>query len=393
MDQAPEYRSNQPAADSDSGSDDAPHVLGGVGAKLAEEARARATLPPPSRTRNYGRVPVSHFNSARGDNLSEEKVWPEGSMDSWITSSIYHAADTFNRYAYQKTDRNPSRPLIYHAPVAFLSMRQFHERQAKLTAGIKRYAQFLHDRSIPQGLHAAQCRRIVQTLTDIQEEEKEEMDTGVLNHLDGLLGWCNSLNLRTTSQPFYFICYARSKALWQGSIAQSMIMDPELVEPNKRFRDAATQAREAAVAEIESSFGAYPVHAVGIRAQRVQKGWDFRIFDSNYMSPFWKHSFKADGSNAVIEELASIEFLGGLVKHSLEALRHGKSSSGDSKKDGNPYKIVRNGGVNRATAQNPTGLCVQLSLRFMLDGAFSDMDDRRIRLWTADWTQSIRFMG
>lgn len=54
-----EYRSNQTAADPNSGSDNAPHVVDGIGAKLSEEARLRPTLPAPPRTRNHGRVPVS----------------------------------------------------------------------------------------------------------------------------------------------------------------------------------------------------------------------------------------------------------------------------------------------------------------------------------------------
>jgi hypothetical protein len=63
---------------------------------------------------------------------------------------------------------------------------------------------------------------IVATLTAVREQEQEEVDSGVLGHIDGLLGWCKSLKVILKRRREYFMCYGRGKAVFKGSVMEQM---------------------------------------------------------------------------------------------------------------------------------------------------------------------------
>lgn len=390
-----EYKSNQPS-DDDTSSEDVPHVVGGAGEVLAAEAEARRNLPPPPRQRNYGRVTENIFQLPRGVRASIHNVFPDERIDLWGPYTLYNAFADMNRLGFQEANGSSMRPYIFPAAVAFKSQRQFVERQAHFQKGIDEYTEMLKSKSWKNkhpNLQQSQVQRILDTLSAVKDEEASEKEDQVIATLDELLMWINSLKLMTKGNPIYFVCYARDKMLWEGSIGQRMLADPGVVGPDRMYPTKAHRDREMYLRSEEFKYGAAATHAGAIRV-RFDPGnqhFDFQIFDSNFKSDAWAHAFPT----REVQKLSLIPFNGGLVKQAIESIRHFRRSSGDPRKSPNTtYSIVRNGGGNRATQRAPTGICSQLAALWILQCAANNLNfPRAVDRWNNNHTQIIKYLG
>lgn len=244
-----------------------------------------------------------------------------------------------------------TRPLVYEKLIAFSSDSEK-----------EKYASAWRDGTALRELEEQKAKEAAEAVL-----EDHELYDGLqcYGNINDFLLWLRQTEARKLGVPVYFISFGRNSPIFFNSTAEKHIMDKECVGKNRLYRTKTAQHEAREQAELEGRFLLGPVHVFAVRMQRLSSGWDVRIYDCN--TP------KKGAELPDLKKVANVDWSGYLVSI-LTAVRDGKKTVHEKKaKSSLGMTIVRCGGGNKATKDNPTGICMSLSATWLLNSVLVDL--------------------